>query len=310
MRKNRKNQFKIIAACSVAIFSLASMIGGAYSWFTLMLKQTAETEMFQVVNLGFCDLYSVELIKFNYPSTVISGTGDDFVVVDYFAPQNGSVDTYGYDMDLKQFGYEDAQHNWQPVETMNTYDPVDLKIFGGSLRDLHCNAIYKFTISSSQYTEMNLNATAAKIIEKTKEENELFLTTCIDYDLFIVDDLADSNPLFDDGETDRAYYPDYIDKSLSMTDLQETYYKISYLSSIKSSHPNFYESSETEIPISESTPVEFVYDSTADINLLTFYVNVNYSPDQLEDQMTKIYQGDIRAVYDFGFKFFFFEEGE
>ena len=313
MRKNRKNQFKIIAACSVAIFSLASMIGGAFSWFTLVLKQSAEMEMFSVVNTGFCDLYSVELIKFDY-RTITYGEGDDaFTVIDYLNPQNGAVNSYEWNTEDKTFGYEDEEHNWQEVSMMNTYDPVDVLIYGGTLKELYCNAVYKFTISSAQYTTMNLNASVAKVLDKVKQEDELFLSSYVDYDVFTVDDLDDDNPLFIEDEDTQAYFPDYIkNRAESPTESESIYYKISHLSALKDSHAHFYGTDDNEISICGSTPVEFVYDSVQDMNFLTFYVNVNYAPEELAPMMTKIYQGDIKAIYDFMFKFFFFgsEEGE
>ena len=310
MRKNRKNQFKIIAACSVAIFSLASMIGGAYSWFTLVLKQAAETAPFVVVNTGFCDLYSVELIKFDYRTLTYGSGADEFTVVDYLNPQYGAVNNYLFNTETGTFGYEDNEHNWQNVSTMNTYDPVDLIFYGDDLINLNCNAVYQFTISSPQYTTINLNASVAKALDKVKESNELFLSSCVDYDVFTIDDLDDENPLFIEDEDTKLYYPSYKNKNTSLTANESIYYKISYLSSLKATHAHFYGSNENEISICGSTPVEFVYDSVQDMNFLTFYVNVNYATDVLASEMTRIYQGDIRAVYDFMFKFFFFGDEE
>ena len=54
----------------------------------------------------------------------------------------------------------------------------------------------------------------------------------------------------------------------------------------------------------------FTYDSTLDTKIVTFYVNANYAPSELEDTMYRIYQDDIKAVCDFGFKFFFFQEDD
>ena len=44
--------------------------------------------------------------------------------------------------------------------------------------------------------------------------------------------------------------------------------------------------------------------------LLTFYVNVDYAPSELDFVSNLIYAGNIRAVYDFSFKFDFTRRGE
>ena len=97
-----------------------------------------------------------------------------------------------------------------------------------------------------------------------------------------------------------------------MSEDEETYYKIAYLSSLETSHVNFYSDSDIEKSLAGDKHASFVYDETAGVNLLTIYVNVNYSPEQLEYTSTIIYQRNIKAVCDFAFKFFFFkdEEGE
>ena len=313
MRTNRKNNLKIVATCSVAIFSLLAVCSGVYAWFTVLMAQTATTDQFAVVNIGSCDLYAVDLIKFDYHSTTYNFGDDEFTVVDYLTPETGEVNSYAYDKDRQSFGYLDGS-TWVPVTKMNTYDPVDLLIYGGDVIDLNCNAIYKFTVFSSDLTNVDFSAMAKIAETRIKEENELFLSDCCDIDVFWTTDLLDSNPVFsgDDPSTPetetnyKTYYPTYINQSATLTSLEDVYYKISYLASLKSSHAHFYGGSEEEISLlTDSKRLTFTYDSTLDGNIVTFYVNVNYSPEQLEPYKTKIYSTNINVIFDFGFRFYF-----
>ena len=146
MKTNRKTKLKIIAASFVAIFSLAAVFGGAFAWFTLAVNQTAETDPFTVINLGSCDFYSIELIKFDYKSSTYGTGSGAFTVTDYLTPETGKVNKYTYDKTRNQFGYTEDE-TWHPVDVMNMYDPVNLLIYGTGLISLNCNAIYKFTVS-------------------------------------------------------------------------------------------------------------------------------------------------------------------
>lgn len=299
MKTNRKNNLKIIAACSVAIFSLLAVIGGAYSWFTLELQRALEPTSFAVVNLGTCELYSIDMYKFNYYSHQYGSS----TVIDYFNPELGNVGKYQYDKDLGQFGYNDP--DWHQVSMMNTYDPVDLALFGGGVESLNCNSIYKFVIASYNLTSVSFDSTVERIVETIKQDEEIYLSSCADFDIFYEADLLDSNPAYTQGDDHKMYYPDYIDKSETLTEEEELYYKLSYLASLKDSHANLYSGSGHNALASE-VPVTFVYDSALDLSFFTVYVNVNYAPSQLEDTMYRIYQQDIKAICDFGFKFYFF----
>lgn len=301
MRTTGKNKsLKLIAACSVAIFSLGSICAGAYAWFTLEMKQTLGTTDFAVVNVGTCNLYSMELVKFNYDVHQYGST----YIVDYSSPEAGTVNRYQYSNDYNSFGYDDG--TWHPVSMMNLYDPVSLTLSGDQLSSLNCNSIYQFTVSSLDLTEAKLDSYVRKIIDTDKEEDDLFLTTCTDFDIYFDADLLDTNPAF--GDDHKAYYPSYItDKTVDLSDDEELYYKISYLSSLADSHANLYDGDGS---IGTEIPVEFIPDSTSGENYLTFYINVNYAPSQLVDTMYHIYRNNINAICDFGFYFYFLQEGD
>ena len=303
MKTTGKKNFRLVAAVSVAIFSLLAVIGGSYSWFTIQVQTSINPSSFTVVNVGTCDLYSIELYKFNYTQHQF-GTE---VVTDYSAPETGTVDEYTFDKTRNQFGYLDESSNWHSVSLMNTYDPVSLTLTGGDVSSLNCNSIYKFTISTNNMSDVRLNCVVQKILDRVKQEDEIFLSTCADFDLFFESDLLDSNPAYTSGDDHKMYYPDYIDKSETLSANKELYYKLSYLSSLKSSHANLYNTNENTL-ISEKS-LSFTYDSESGLSFITLYVNVNYAPSQLEDTMYRIYQSSIRAVCDFGF-YFYFEQPE
>lgn len=318
MRTNRKNRLKIIAASSVAIFSLAALVGGAFAWFTLVVNSAVSSDPFAVINLGSCDLYSIELIKFDYKTTVYGSGEGAFTIIDYLTPKTGKVNKYTFDKTRNSFGYTDSEEVWHSVDSMNTFDPVNLLIYSSGLIGMNCNAIYKFTVSTTDMTDVSMSATIHKLLDRTKLENEIFLSACTDFDLFFPSVLSDSNPDFiieDDPSTPEdeslnPYYPSYIDKSESLTELEDIYYKISYLADKKASHAHLYGTGENDAPLLDATDVTFIYDETG-TGFLSFYVNVNYAPSELEEYKTKIYQDNIKAIFDYGFRFYFFrQEGE
>ena len=303
MKTKGKLNMKLVAACSVTIFSLMAVFSGAYSWFQVIMKRQASTNSFAVVNIGSCDLYSMDLYKFNY---AVHQYGNS-TVVDYFTPASGSVNKYTFDKERNQFGYTEGGH-WHHVSMMNTYDPVDLAMLGADLKDLNCNSIYKFVITSSDLEDVTFDGAVAKILDRVKQDDELFLSSCTDFDLFYESDLSDSNPLFTENDDHKLYYPDYISKSETLTAEEDVYYKISYLASLKNTHTHFYGESGTDASLASGDSITFTYNSTLDTNSITLYVNVNYAPSQLMDTMYRIYQSNIRCVCDFGFRFFFTPE--
>ena len=299
MKTVGKKNFKIIAACSVAIFSLLAVCGGVYSWFTLELRQALDDTEFAVVNLGTCDLYSIELYKFNYYVHQY-GTSE---VVDYFNPETGNVAKYSYNKTLRQFGYMDGEL-WHQVSMMNTYDPVELQLFNYGVRDLNCNVVYKFTISTIDLNKVKMDSTVSKIIDAVKQDSELFLSGCTDFDLYMESDL--------EAITDKSYYPSYIEQSETLTEEETLYYKISYLSSLvaEDEHPNLYSPASNATALTDTISTEFIYGAGEEMGFLTVYVNVNYAPSQLQDTMYRIYQENIKAVCDFNFQFYFAMEDE
>lgn len=103
------------------------------------------------------------------------------------------------------------------------------------------------------------------------------------------------------------YYPSY--KDAPYTEDDEIYYKISYISSLETSHANFYSSKPkpSSIPIITNKSMAFADEEDEQI----VYVNVNYAPSQADVHTRAIYN-PIKALYDFIFNFQFsaFDESD
>ena len=317
MKNAGRKILRLVAAGSVTFVSLTACISGVLAWFSINNNVTITSSSFAVVNGADAELYDVDLIKFDYRKEVYGTGSNQFTAIDYINPQTGMVNRYDYNETEATFGHE-VSGDWESIDIMNPYDPIDILITGNELKDLHCLAIYEFTLSSTQMINAYMNSYAIKDTRQTKEDDDLFLTTCADFDLYTISDLDDSNfiieddPLTPEDESDtKPYYPSYFEKSKVLTADQTTFYKIRYLNANKVSHPHFYGSSDTEIPLCTSREVTFQYDSVADDNLLKVYACIDYAPSELEFTTSELYEGKVyKAVYDYIFKFTFAERND
>ena len=295
MKRFPKLNLKLVSATAVTIFSLFVLTLGAYAWFSAQLGTTIPADDFQVTMLGDCTLGSVEMYKFDYYKT-IDGSGRE--TVDYLYPENGTVNKYDYSDTHGHFGYiEDG--DWHNVSAMNIYDPVELMInSNSSLLDMNCNVIYKITFSSSLTTcTMELEAAIREGI--TAGRNQILLSDCVDFDIYFDSDLADDNQAFYNSTSGQydAYDPGY---KASYNDIEKTYYKISYLSSLvdEGDHKNFYSTNPQASRISlKNTNI-----SMNNQGEFTVYINANYAPSELNKYSKKIYENNITARYNFGFE--------
>ena len=283
--KRTSKAIKIASATITTIFTLATAFTATYAWFASNLSVTATDMIIQVKN-EYVNIDCLTLFKFNYP--VDPGTG----FIDYYSPQDGSVEVYPFVSGEGHDRFEDDEGNPQ---TMNVFDPVSIEI-GESLRNLYCNSVYEVTINSP-LTSAELRVFANHLTDKVKvRNNDIFLTDCLDFDVYTEEDLA--------AITTDIYYPSYIEEEdrgdYSFSGYEEIYYKISYLSSLESSHANFYKTQPKPNQIAIHDPeniqtINFV-DSTA-----KFYINVNYAPKQLEKYATELINGNINAIFDYVF---------
>ena len=275
MKKAGKSLIRIVTATAVTIFSLFTGITGVYAWFkTNTSGVEIQADMFSVVNQSV-SIDGIKLIKFNYP--VVAGT------VDYMSAENGTVDDYSYNSDpgIKAFGYYDdpvTPSGWHTV-TMNRFDPVRIEI-GDELIDQYCNAIYEVTISSTM--DVTYLKVFANHVDKEKQEREIYLSDCLDFDVFTEDEVAALNTAhyldFDVTGISSPYALDFYGKA-GGTGSDVKYF--AYSSSSEASQTDIgvnFEFVETYVD-SEKTYARFTYDiNPFCVSTHTFsYVQLNSS---------------------------------
>ncbi len=284
MRKLGKSRGKIILATTWIIICLLCVASGTYAWFLSATNVRMSASSFAVANLE-AEIDSVLLYKFDYP--YFTGTR----LIDWHSPEDGTVDSYGFDSQRNQFG-ETVDEVWQPVTVMNLYDPVSLLITGDTLDSLNCNAIFAVTIATDDFTTADLLVFADLLTEKTKESDQIFLSDCIDFDYFLPSDLAAVT-------NKELYYPDFKDpESDILTEKEELYYKTTYLSSTLDSHAHFYGPDPKPERIAIHDP-ENIRSITFVDGRATFYVNVNYAPSELEGYAHTLGWSTVYAVFDY-----------
>lgn len=304
MKKIGSNLKKIFAATSVSIFSLVVCFAGVYAWFTTNTHVDSTSDNFKVF-ASDCEIAEFNLYKFEYGSSTYEG----FTITEFIDLTKGKVVKYSYNESSGDF--VDTLSN--TVTKMNTYDPVEIVYLGSNLYKLHCNVVFEIKLHSKSFSNTKMLLKAIRDTEKSVSTNQILLSSCADFDVFFAGDIADSN------FTANEYYPydfdvthstDYLNAETKLKDAADLYYKISYLCDKKSddngnehSHyglaKHFY--GDGSLPdnltlVSKSDP-----GVTFEDEYLTFYINVNYAPSQLEDYTTQIYSRSIEAVYDFNF---------
>lgn len=294
---------KIILATSLCVFTLADVVAASFAWFLTERTRALNASLFEVTNTGTCYLESVNLIKFNYATEqALDGT----VIVKYDSPREGEVKKYAFNTTYNKFG-EMVDGVWQAVEVMNIYDPVEKIIRGSSfdLKDLNSNAVYELTFVVYSSGTYSLNMNSNLIADKTKADNQIFLSECIDFDGYTEEEL--DTTIGTDGSGKPLYYPDYFNDDYVMNDVEEIFYRISYFSSLEDSHVHFYTDGEKPHSIDVVSNKEANI-ASADARYKV-YINANYAPDQMEEYVKNLYLSNIRAVYDFGFSCTFTLDG-
>ena len=291
-----KSRLKLVGATFTAIFTLASLFTATYAWFTANTSVTASGAMVTVKSIDAI-IESVTLYKFDYSE-------DGFGGYDYLFPELGGVGAYQFDDSVGRQSFGEVVHNnetgedeWKPV-TMNLYDPLNDTITGRGLISLNCNAVFKIVLSSSSLvnTSFPIKVEALNIqSQKTKRPEEIWLSSCVDFDFFLPSALSDSR-LVTDGY--KNYLPSETDAYLPQdttfeNQYEEDYYKLSYLASLNDTHSHFYGSSDLTVNIA-SENIDFV-DGHA-----TIYINMNYAPSELVSYENSLSVDDtVKAVYDF-----------
>ena len=221
---------------------------------------------------------------------------------------------------------------WVKVDMMNLYDPAEMIIYEDISR-LNCNAIYELEIGLNNMGSVTFDLDAIrKGPEQDLGDKEILLSSCVDFDVFTLDELDDDYKIRNnyvygeqttiEGVTKRTgYYPSYKKTTVGETQTvtsfltnedEEIYYKISHLSAHyrSESHSNFY---SLENQNATECRIETAKRVTGEGQTVKIYVNVNYADSQLEKYSKDIGISNIKAKYDFMFKFKFddyVEQGE
>lgn len=252
---------KLVFVYCYTFFSLCVFTTGTIAWFAANERVTATGAEVKVRTSG-CELADLHLYKFDYPA--IEGA-EEFI--DFLHPENGEVNRYEYNREFNKFGYND-EDSFVFVDEMNLYDPIESLITGSKLIDLNTNVIYEIKLSFGQMGEFPISI-SAKLFEAIKNnESDILCSSCMDFNVFEESDL--NNPSL----TEDKYKPEYVTSEL--TEFEDVFYKVSYLTSISDSHANFYSDPlESNIVIYSGTI------QTDEDGYATVYLNINYSPETL-----------------------------
>lgn len=277
--KSKIRKLKIASALFATVISFASLVSATAAWFYSNRSVKSEGMVVTAKNDAI-NIESIKLCKFNYP--VVNGEAL------YLNPEDGTVNVYDYVSGVGHERFEDANGNPQ---TMNLFDPVLVEL-GTDLIDLHCNAVFIVEISSGNISA-GLEVFADLLNKAKNSDSDFYLSDCVDFDIYVPSDL--------ETVTGKAYYPSHITdvENTTLTGYDELFYKISYLSS-SNTHANFYNTNPkpSQIAIHDSQNLKtlnFVNTKA------TFYINVNYAPQELEKYARNLAVENRLGINDYAF---------
>ncbi|MCQ2797118.1 MAG: hypothetical protein MJ241_01495 [Bacilli bacterium] len=278
-------------ACSIfgIVLSAGAAVTGTFAWFTSRTSVEASVSNITAVNPECYQLVEFNLYKFVYPTVRISET-DSFI--DYLAPENGTVNKYTYNEELKKFGtVEDDVFSESDVH-MNLYDPLDKLINNSTLLSMNTNIIYEAKIKFlTADTRLKVDSLLRTV---STNENQIKASDCLEFDVFLDADLSSDSLI--DGSV-KKYYPSYKAQNDVLNQNEEIFHKFSYLSSLKNDeHCNFFETSEA-ITLYDDDCV------LSDESEVTVFINVNYNAEKLADYVNVVRLEDLEVVDDYLFRF-------
>lgn len=301
MKQTKNKKLRILAIGAVTFFSLCANILATVAWFTANRNTEQENDYFGVQDSGSAVIDHINLYKFNYNVTTVGEGENAFENIEYLNPETGEVKRYSFNTEQQKFGEfitnpDTQEEEFVETTVMNVYDPIEKVIQQENFKlfNMNCNVVYEIVFTSTSFTTCYMDVISS-LITKSKTSNQIYLSDCVDFDVFYASDLSDASL------ANKAYYPTYKTKDPSKTEDQELtaeeilYYKFAYLSSRKLTHPHFY----TDGVKPESITLESNKQITFTNNTFTLYINANYCPEQLEKYQEKIYLSNILAVYDF-----------
>lgn len=182
--KKISTRLKIVAATATVIFTLATVFTSTIAWFSTKTSVNVSGGRFTVRGTPDCAIDSISLYKFDYAKMVFGSGQSALISFDYLSPASGNVNRYDYDSNDQAF-YDESSNQ---VSEMNVYDPIEKVIQQDNfnLADLNCNVVYEITFVSNSFKSQTKSLKLiSSLIEKSKDdENDIFLSDCVDFDYF------------------------------------------------------------------------------------------------------------------------------
>lgn len=206
-----KERLKIVLPTIVTIFGLLSAFTATMAWFASQNSVDATGMQIMAKSMGGLNIDRIRLLKFDYAKIALS---QDVIIDDYFNLDEGAVNSYDFNKEENSFGkYQQVEANtgnyslvdgeyvkgadnsgdyiWQTVDVMNIYDPYEKVIKGSSfdLSSLYCNTVYEVTFNAPTEDYL-LNLTSEILSNRSKQNDQIYLSSCCDIDVFYEDDLT------------------------------------------------------------------------------------------------------------------------
>ena len=298
--KKLKLNTKIVGATMVTIFSLAAAFSGTIAWFETTKSVSVQAGAFQVVNNSSAEMGPVKLVKFEYQVL------DTFI--DYINTDQGSVETYSFNSSNQTFENVDNESAFATTDVMNVFDPAGYEI-SSNIRDQYCNVVYIITVSGSSLSNLKVYANIippqaqedASSSSSTNYMNYEYvpLSDYVDFDVYDDSDLEDADDNYDIENNPEYYYPSHLKNLVTPYIMNESrnekvFYQVDFLSSQEGKqHAHFYGTNP------KTNKLLLRNNFNVEGNTATLYVNVNYSPEQLDKYADSLVDLTVIAQYDF-----------
>ena len=188
---------------------------------------------------------------------------------------------------------------------MNIFDPAYLIINDNAdLYSLNTNIVYKIVLETEIPEKVNVLISFVKK-EMSREKDNLYISRYTDIQVFSQSEI--NNCIKSETET-STFYPDFYKDTENKTDYDPTYYAVSYLSKIYKDDDalgkkHLYDSTKKEDYNTEANEITIRHDNDSISNIsggseFAYYININYSPDQLKEFAFRGQDGAIPVYYD------------
>lgn len=283
-----KSKFKTmllsLVMCSSCVLATAF---STVAWFEAKRQQEiAGDNHINVVSFD-SKITLFEAYKFNY--SLLST--EEEAIYDYDNPSTGKV------IKIEEANVANAK--------MNIFDPAYLIINDNAdLYSLNTNIVYKIVLETEIPEKVNVLISFVKK-EMSREKDNLYISRYTDIQVFSQAEV--NNCIKSETET-STFYPDFYKDTENKTDYDPTYYAVSYLSKIYKDDDalgkkHLYDSTKKEDYNTEANEITIRHNNDSISNIsggseFAYYININYSPDQLKEFAFRGQDGAIPVYYD------------